>query len=92
MIEMDKFIKYFKTVNQFDRANGADYTVHAPGAVTYRWTILESHLSSPGLAHGGAISGFMDCLLGLTAITATIVDDQLVATVEFKMNFIKPTP
>ncbi len=90
MVSMEKFTAYFKAYNQFDTFNGAEFTIHRPGEVTYRWTIQDKHLSSPGVAHGGAISGFMDCILGLTSLTKALEEGQLVATVEFKMNFIRP--
>src|SRR5690606_34196182 len=66
------------------------FEVHAPGVITYHMTVEEKHLSSPPTAHGGSIAGFMDCVLGLAALSLSITRHELTSTVEFKMNFIKP--
>ena len=87
---MDKFLNHYRSINHFDVDNGATFTLQAPGDITYLMTVLDKHLSSPGIAHGGAIAGFMDCVLGLTALSLSFTDNNLVSTVEFKMNFIRP--
>lgn len=90
MMSLDKFAEYFKAHNHFDRASGFVPTIKGPGVVEYRFQVQEQHLSSPGVAHGGAIAGFMDCVLGLTALSLALTDNHLVSTVEFKLNFIRP--
>ncbi|MFA5583988.1 MAG: PaaI family thioesterase [Bacteriovoracaceae bacterium] len=87
---MEKFIEVFKQINNFDRDNNLEFEIHSPGHITYKMKILEKHLSSPSTSHGGAIAGFMDCVLGLAALSSSITRSQLTSTVEFKMNFIKP--
>jgi|SRR5690554_3268154 len=87
---MENFYELFKKINQFDQANGFEFEIHSPGHITYRMTVQEQHLSSPPTAHGGAIAGFMDCVLGLAALSLSITHSELTSTVEFKMNFIKP--
>lgn len=90
MTDINKFLDHYRTINHFDRDNGADFTLEAPGQITYSMKVLEKHLSSPGIAHGGALAGFMDCVLGLTALSLSLTDNNLVSTVEFKLNFIRP--
>lgn len=87
---MDNFYELFKKFNQFDQANGFEFEIHSPGNITYHMTVQEKHLSSPPTAHGGSIAGFMDCVLGLAALSLSITRSELTSTVEFKMNFIKP--
>lgn len=87
---MDNFFEIFKQINQFDRYNNFAFEIHSPGLITYRMSVEEKHLSSPPTAHGGSIAGFMDCVLGLAALSLSVTQSQLTSTVEFKMNFIKP--
>ncbi len=90
MINAEQFLELFRTVNKYDIENGLKFEVHAPGSITYRMTIQEKHLSSPQTAHGAALSGFMDCVLGLSSLSEAITKDDLTSTVEFKINFIRP--
>lgn len=84
------FIELFKQINKYDLDNSMTFEVHSPGSITYRMTIQEKHLSSPNTAHGASIAGFMDCVLGLSALTDAVTDNNLTSTVEFKVNYIKP--
>lgn len=87
---LERFEPYFRAVNHFDRHNGLVFKLLAPGEIEYRLTIQEQHLSSPGVAHGASIAAFMDCVLGLTALSLALTTGQLTSTVEFKLNFIRP--
>ena len=89
-MELHDFLEIFKKINQYDLSNHLSFEVHSPGSITYRMTVLEQHLSTPPTAHGGAIAGFMDCVLGLAALTEAVTRDSLTSTVEFKINFIRP--
>jgi uncharacterized protein (TIGR00369 family) len=84
------FIELFKSINKYDLDNQMDFEIHSPGQITYKMTIQEKHLSSPNTAHGAAIAGFMDCVLGLSALSEAITRDNLTSTVEFKINYIRP--
>ena len=87
---LEQFAPYFRSINHFDRDNGLAFEIHSPGEITYRMTIMEKHLSSPGVAHGATMAGFMDCVLGLSALTLALTQGSLTSTVEFKLNFIRP--
>lgn len=89
-MDVQKFIKLFRQINKYDEFNGLHFEVLSPGSITYQMTIQEKHMSSPDVAHGAAIAGMMDCVLGLSALSHSITEDNLVATVEFKINYLKP--
>jgi uncharacterized protein (TIGR00369 family) len=84
------FIELFKSINKYDTDNAMTFEIHAPGSITYKMRIQEKHLSSPNTAHGAAVAGFMDCVLGLSALSEAVTHDHLTSTVEFKINFIRP--
>lgn len=87
---MNNFLELFKTINKYDLDNQMTFEIHSPGSITYKMKIQEKHLSSPNTAHGAAIAGFMDCVLGLSALSDAIEKDNLTSTVEFKINYIRP--
>lgn len=87
---MDKFAEIFKSMNKYDQDNGMTFEVHSPGSITYKMTILEKHLSSPNTAHGASIAGLMDAVLGFSALSEAVTDNNLTSTVEFKINYIRP--
>jgi uncharacterized protein (TIGR00369 family) len=89
-IDIKQFITIFKSMNNFDRDYGLEFEIHSPGSITYKMTIQEKHLSSPGTAHGAVTAGFMDCVLGLSALSEAIVEGNLTSTVEFKINYVRP--
>lgn len=89
-ITPEKFFTLFKSFNKFDAENGLTFEVHEPGFITYKMTIEEKHLSSPNTAHGAALAAFMDCVLGLSALSQAMVVGNLTSTVEFKINYIRP--
>lgn len=89
-IDLAQFVTLFKSMNKYDIDNDLKFEIHSPGAITYRMTIQEKHLSSPNTAHGAALAGFMDCVLGLSALSEAITRGDLTSTVEFKINFVRP--
>lgn len=84
------FIDIFRSINKYDIDNSMTFEIHSPGHITYKMTVQEKHLSSPNTAHGASIAGFMDCVLGLSALSEAITKDNLTSTVEFKINYIRP--
>lgn len=87
---MKSFTDIFKSINKFDQENELTFEIHSPGSITYKMTVKEKHLSSPNTAHGAVIAGFMDCVLGLSALSEAVTRDNLTSTVEFKINYIRP--
>lgn len=86
----EQFITLFKSINMYDLDNGLTFEIHEPGVITYKMKIQEKHLSSPNTAHGAAIAAFMDCVLGLSALSLAVTQGSLTSTVEFKINYVKP--
>jgi uncharacterized protein (TIGR00369 family) len=86
----DNPIEIYKKINQFSKENGMELTVEVPGESIYRMVVLEKHLSSPNVCHGGVVAGFMDSILGSAALSLSLQKGALVSTVEFKINYFKP--
>lgn len=88
--------KWLEMINHYNRINkyGEDNEMHLeilePGHIIYKMNIVEKHLSSPNTCHGGVIAGLMDSVIGTAALSAAFVDNNLVSTVEFKINYLKP--
>jgi uncharacterized protein (TIGR00369 family) len=87
---MDLIEIYHKT-NHFGNENGMKLTIIEPGHIEYRMTILKSHLATKKAAHGGILAAFMDAILGVAALSKVKDEGKLVATVEFKINYIRPS-
>jgi uncharacterized protein (TIGR00369 family) len=83
-------IEIYKRINLFAKENGMNHTVKNLGESNYTMTILNKHLSSPNVCHGGVVAGFMDSVLGSAALSVAFNSDSLVSTVEFKINYFKP--
>ena len=88
--DFDAFNEAYEQINHYERLQNIQRKIHAPGKITVLLNITEQHLSSPGTAHGGSMSGFMDVVLGYAALTMALPEGNIVSTVEFKMNFLKP--
>ncbi len=88
--KLDNFITLFKSHNYFDINQGFQLQVNDLGEWNYSFTVENKHLSSPGICHGGVLSGLMDASLGLEALMAGIFEDKICSTVEFKINYLGP--
>jgi uncharacterized protein (TIGR00369 family) len=76
--------------NNFGKTLGMEFKILEPGLVHYSITIKQEHLATPKAAHGGVISALMDGLLGVTALSVSAKDNNIISTVEFKINFLGP--
>jgi uncharacterized protein (TIGR00369 family) len=83
-------VAHYNRINLYGQANGMTLTVPTPGQAEYRMLIQEAHLSSPGTAHGGVLAGLMDAALGAAALTLAFTEGEVVSTVEFKINYLRP--
>ncbi|WP_400193316.1 PaaI family thioesterase [Hymenobacter sp. B81] len=88
--DVASLIAFYNQINHYGRTNGMVLRVQAPGQVSYTMTVRDQHLSSPGICHGGVVAGLMDAVLGAAALTQAFVEQELVSTVEFKLNFLQP--
>ena len=87
---MDIIEQYIKD-NNFGRVVGMEFKIIEPGVVHYFLTINESHLSTPRATHGGVIAAMMDGVLGVAALSKTVLENRIVSTVEFKINYLAPS-
>lgn len=86
---MTLFEAHYKNLVQFDRHMGMDLVVNSPGDVTYTLELKKQHLTAPDSAHGGVAAAMMDATLGLAALSYAVTQQNLCATVEFKINYLK---
>lgn len=87
---MPSIIEQYIEHNHFGKTIGMNFTQLEPGLIHYFLKITEAHLATPLAAHGGVISALMDGLLGVTGLSAVAQQNQLISTIEFKLNFISP--
>lgn len=85
-----RLVALYNQINSYGRANGMELTVTKPGEVLYTMSVRPDHLSSPGTCHGGVLAGLMDAALGAAALSLAFTADELVSTVEFKINYLHP--
>lgn len=88
---MNTVKELYDKFNQLDKQMDFQLKVNGPGDIEYSVVIGEKHLSSPGVGHGAVIAALMDAILGTTALTAVYDEGNLVSTVEFKVNYFKPS-
>lgn len=87
---MELFEQNYKSTVAFDKHMGMDLQVEAPGRVSYILEVKSHHLTAPNSAHGGVAAAMMDATLGVAALTLAITKGNLCATVEFKINYLRP--
>ncbi|MFK8044188.1 MAG: PaaI family thioesterase [Crocinitomicaceae bacterium] len=81
--------KYAET-NQYGNVNGMVLLNYEAGIIEYQMEIKAEHLATPTTAHGGILAGYMDGIIGVAALTESSKNMNLVSTVEFKINYLKP--
>lgn len=86
----EEFEAIHKKINSYANDNGIVLAIDEAGIVTCTMKILERHLSSPNVCHGGVVAGFLDTVMGSAALSQVILDKFLVSTVEFKLNYFRP--
>lgn len=87
---MHPLILQYISSNRFGEFLGMDFSILAPGEIIYQLPVKNHHLATPQAVHGGVIAALMDALLGVCALSAVCDQNRVVATVEFKLNFIAP--
>lgn len=85
---MHEIIEYYNQVNKFGEQNGLKLKVIESGEIEYEMELTEEHEALPNYTHGGAIAGMMDGVLGVAALSSACENEQLVSTLEFKINFL----
>jgi uncharacterized protein (TIGR00369 family) len=87
---MNDIIALYNKTNLFGQFMQMNYTIADSGEVIYNLKIREDLLATENAAHGGAIAALMDAVLGVTSLSAVAKENKLVATIEFKINYLKP--
>lgn len=85
-----QIIKIYNKNNHFGRFMDMSFEIIEPGIVHYYLPVKKDLLATPTAAHGGAIAGFMDAIVGVAALSSTAPDGKVVSTVEFKINYLRP--
>jgi uncharacterized protein (TIGR00369 family) len=87
---MHTLIEKYIQSNHFGKLIGMRFTILANGHVEYRLTVDDKLLATPHAAHGGAIAALIDGAMGVAALSAVCAENQVVSTVEYKVNFLSP--
>ena len=85
-----EILKKYASTNHFGQFIGLKLEVIKPGEVNYYVKVKKDHLATLKSAHGGFLAAIFDQIVGTAALTKAMLDDKLVSTVEFKINYLKP--
>jgi len=83
-------LETYNKYNNFGRLLDMDYQIISPGNISYSFKVLEEHLATKTAAHGGVLAAYMDAIIGVASLSAVANDKKVVATIEFKINYLKP--
>ena len=67
-----------------------DFKITRPGEIVYTMVVKKELLATTTAAHGGALAGLMDGILGVSALSAVAEEGKLVATLELKISYFSP--
>ncbi len=87
---MHPIIEQYQRTNQFGLTNGLELNILAPGSVVYTMPVQTAHLALPSTVHGGIIAGLMDAVISVAGLSLTVLEEKVVGTVEFKINYLLP--
>ncbi len=86
MTIIGKYIEH----NNYGKVLGMHFMIIETGLVHYHLTITKEHLATPTAVHGGVIAAFMDSILGVAALSCSQQNNNVVSTIEFKINYLAP--
>jgi len=86
----ERIIEAYKQTNNFGNDIGMILQSADKNGAHYQLQIQEKHLATPVSAHGGVIASLMDGTLGVAALARAIENNNVVSTIEFKINFTHP--
>lgn len=67
-----------------------NFEVIRSGEIIYHLEVTADHLATREVAHGGALAGYMDAILGVAALSSIGDEGKLVSTIEFKITYLAP--
>lgn len=82
-------ISQYNESNLFGKENNLVLKVLGKGYIEYTMQLADKHMALSNVVHGGAIAGLMDAVLSVAAFSAVAADSKHVATIEFKINYLK---
>ena len=86
----EKILELYNEMNNFGRMMNMHVEVIRPGEIIYHLEITAEHLATREVAHGGALAGYMDAILGVAALSGIGDEGKLVSTLEFKITYLSP--
>lgn len=89
-MKAEKILELYNEMNNFGRMMKMHFEVIRPGEIIYHLEITTEHLATREVAHGGALAGYMDAILGVAALSAVGDEGKLVSTLEFKITYLSP--
>ena len=89
-MKAEKILELYNEMNNFGRMMKMHFEVIRPGEIVYHLEITTEHLATREVAHGGALAGYMDAILGVAALSAVGDEGKLVSTLEFKITYLSP--
>jgi len=87
---IEALITLYRNINQFGKEIGLEYELLSDSIVINRLKIEPKHLSTPTVAHGAVVAALADSTLGLAALSVATKEENIVSTIEFKINYIRP--
>jgi len=87
---MNKILEAYNKTNEFGRFFNMTYEVVSPGHVVFNMEVTKDMLATPKAMHGGALAAMMDAVVGVAAVSVSSLKGNIVSTVEFKINYLKP--
>lgn len=82
-------IQEYNLKNAFANLLGLSLHVIDEGVVSYRLTVENTHLATPGFVHGGVLTTLLDATMGAGALTLVADEGLVVSTIEMQVNFIQ---
>jgi len=89
-MDAEKILALYNEMNNFGRMMDMHFEVIRPGEIIYHLEITADHLATREVAHGGALAGYMDAILGVAALSSIGDEGKLVSTIEFKITYLGP--
>lgn len=86
----EKILELYNEMNNFGRMMNMHFEVIRAGEIVYHLEITAEHLATREVAHGGALAGYMDAILGVAALSGIGDEGKLVSTLEFKITYLSP--
>ena len=83
-------LKKYNQTNEFGRFLGLEIELSLPGEVRYSVEVKKEHLATLHSVHGGFLAAYFDQIIGTAALSKALTENKVVATVELKINYLKP--